>query len=131
VAAEREALHTGSFGEQVYGFAQAVRVDGLVHVAGQTAMADDGSILGEGDMATQMHEAYNAIERVLQTFGASCRDIVDETLFVTDYMAAATVALEVRQAVFGERFDVASTLVEVGSLGLPGMLIEIKCTAQI
>jgi len=124
-------LHTESFGEQVYGFAQAVRVGGLIHVAGQTAMTDEGTILGEGDMANQMREAYNAIDRVLSTFGASCHDVVDETLFVTDYLAAASVAREVREAVYGARFDVASTLVEVGSLGLPGMLIEIKCTAQI
>ena len=129
--AEREVLHTESFGEQLYGFAQAVRVGGLIHVSGQTAMSDEGTILGEGDMATQMREAYNAIDRVLATFGASCHDVVDETLFVTDYLAAATVAREVRQAVYGARFDVASTLLEVGSLGLPGMLIEIKCTAQI
>jgi len=131
VVAEREVLHTESFGEQIYGFAQAVRVGGLIHVSGQTAMSDEGTILGEGDMATQMREAYNAIDRVLVTFGATCHDVVDETLFVTDYLAAAAVAREVREAVYGARFDVASTLVEVASLGLPGMLIEIKCTAQI
>jgi enamine deaminase RidA (YjgF/YER057c/UK114 family) len=126
---EREAVHVDSFGEQVYGFAQAVRAGNVIHVAGQTAMNADGSIVGGDDMAAQMRAAYQAIEEALAPLGARLSDIVDETLFVTDYMAAATVAREVRGAVYGDRFDVASTLVEVATLG-PGMLIEIKCTAQ-
>jgi enamine deaminase RidA (YjgF/YER057c/UK114 family) len=125
----KEPVYFGSFGEEVYGFAQAVRSGGLIHVAGQTAMADDGTIVG-GDMASQMRAAYAGVERALAALGAGLADVVDETLFVTDYMAAATVAREVRTEVFGGDLGVASTLVEVASLGLPGMLIEIKCTAQ-
>ena len=66
---------------------------------------------------------------MLAKFGATPADIVDETLFVTDIMAAATVALEVRGEVYGPDFDVASTLVQIAALGTPDLMIEIKCTA--
>jgi enamine deaminase RidA (YjgF/YER057c/UK114 family) len=128
VAVDREPTYFGSFGEQVYGFAQAVRAGDTIYVAGQTAMSDDGSV--EGDMAHQMAKAYEGVARALAPFGATLADVVDETLFVTDYMAAATVARDVRATVYGNTFPVASTLCAVASLGLPDLLIEIKCVAH-
>ena len=91
----KETVKLGNFTEQAYGFSQAVKVGDTVYVAGQTAFGEEG-IVGVGDMATQMREAYAAIGRVLARFGAGYSNVVDETLFVTDTMAAATVALEVR-----------------------------------
>jgi 2-iminobutanoate/2-iminopropanoate deaminase len=128
--AAKETVKFGNFMEQVYGFSQAVRVGDTIHVAGQTAFGDEG-IVGVGDMAAQMREAYAAIGRVLARFGATYADIVDETLYVTDPMAAATVALEVRGEVYGPDFEVASSLIGVQALGAPELMIEIKCTAQL
>ncbi len=64
-------------------------------------------------------------------FGAEPSDVVDETLFVTDVMAAATCAKEVRGEVYGEAFAVASTLIGVAALGSPDLMIEIKCVAHV
>ena len=127
----RENHQFGNFMEEVYGFAQAVRVDDTVYVAGQTAFMDDGTIAGEGDMAAQMRQAYANIARALAGVGATMADVVDETLFVTDINAAATVALEVRSEVFGGSPKLASTLCQVAALGAPQLLIEIKCTARV
>jgi enamine deaminase RidA (YjgF/YER057c/UK114 family) len=127
---EKEPTHYGNFMEDMYGFAQAVRVGDTVYVSGQTAFNDDFTIAGGDDMAGQMRAAYANIARVLEPYGAGIENIVDETLFVTDYMAAAGVALEVRKEVYGGSFDVCSTLCEVSALG-PGLLIEIKCTARL
>jgi enamine deaminase RidA (YjgF/YER057c/UK114 family) len=126
----KETVKFANFMEQAYGFSQAVKVGGTIHVAGQTAFGDDG-IVGVGDMAAQMREAYAAIGRVLAHFGATHADVVDETLYVTDTTAAAMASLEVRGEVYGPDFEVASSLIGVQALGAPELMIEIKCTAQL
>ena len=130
MGAKKEVVKFGNFMEEVYGFSQAVKVGDTIHVAGQTAFMADGSIDGPGDMATQMRRAYANIAEVLAKLGATMDDVVEETLFVTDYMAAATVARDVRKEVYGEAFEVASNLIHIAGLGTPEMLIEIACVAK-
>ena len=129
--ATKEPCYFGNFMEEVYGFAEAVKVGDTIYVSGQTAFMDDGSIDAVGDMAAQMTRAYAGIERALERFGASLADVVDETLFVTDMNAAVGVAGEVRHRVYDGRFELASTLCQVQALGAPELLIEIKCTARV
>ena len=129
--ADKEVRNFGNFMEDAYGFAQAVKVGDTVYVSGQTAFRDDGTVAGVGDMETQMREAYANIARVLDMFGTDMDHVVDETLFVTDVMAAAMVAHQVRKDVYGGRFEVASTLCQIQALGAPELMIEIKCTARV
>jgi 2-iminobutanoate/2-iminopropanoate deaminase len=131
MSSTRQSHQFGNFMEDVYGFAQSVKVGDTVFVSGQTAFLDDGSIDGEGDMTTQMRRAYANIARALAGVGATMDDVVDETLFVTDIDAASGVAHEVRKEAYGGRLEVASTLCQVAALGAPQLLIEIKCTAKV
>jgi enamine deaminase RidA (YjgF/YER057c/UK114 family) len=127
---EREVRRFGTDAEEMYGFAQAVRVGDTIHVSGQTASSADGGTEPPGDMHQQMRAAYARIERLLATYGADMGHVVDETLFVTDMNAAIPAAVEIRREVYGGRFDVASTLLEVRRLGGEDLLVEIKCTAH-
>jgi len=129
--AAREARSFGNAMEEAYGFSQAVQVGDTIYVAGQTAMGDDFAVVGGNDMATQMRAAYASVARVLTLFGAGMSDVVDEVLFVTDVMAAAMCAKSVRGEVYGDAFEVASTLIGVAALGSPDLLIEIKCVAHV
>ena len=52
--ATKEPCYFGNFMEEVYGFAEAVKVGDTIYVSGQTAFMDDGSIDGVGDMAAEM-----------------------------------------------------------------------------
>ena len=131
MSATRKAVHFGDFMEDVYGFAQAVQSGDTIYVAGQTAFAADGTIGGGADMAGQMRAAYVNVARVLEQFGATMRDVVDETLFAVDGLTAGMVAKDVRREFYGDDFAVASTLCEVRALGTPELLIEIKCIARI
>ena len=131
MAVTKEPFQTGSWAEQAWGFAQAVKVGDTIYVSGQTAFMDDGSIDGVGDMAVQMTRAYAGIAGVLESFGATMANVVEETLFVTDMMAAATVGHDVRDQAYGGRFDLASTLVQVQALGAPELMVEIKCLARV
>jgi len=109
-----------------YGFAQAVKVGGTIYVSGQTASGDETM----GDMEAQMRSAYLKIARALEYFGATLENVVDETLFVADYLAAAMVAGKVRHEVYGGTPRVASTLIPVAPFA-GEMLIEIKCIAHV
>ena len=109
-----------------YGFAQAVKVGNAIYLSGQTASGDEPM----GDMEAQMRSAYAKIASALEQFGATLDNVVDEILFVADYMAAAMVAGTVRHEVYGGTPQVASTLIPVAPFA-GDMLIEIKCTADV
>jgi len=110
-----------------YGFAQAVKIGNAIYVSGQTASGDEPM----GDMEAQMRSAYGKIAQALEQFGATLDNVVDETLFVADYMAAAMVAGRVRHDAYGGTPQVASTLIPVAPFGSGEMLIEIKCIAHV
>lgn len=131
MAVDKQIRNLGWFGEQAYGFAQAVKVGDTVYVSGQTAFLPEGGIAGVGDMEVQMRQAYVGVAQLLQAYGADMSNVVDETLYVTDMAAAASVARKVRGEAYGEVFDVASSLIGVQALGAPDLMIEIKCTARL
>jgi len=131
MAVDKQIRNLGWFGEQAYGFAQAVKVGDTVYVSGQTAFLPEGGIAGVGDMEAQMRQAYVGVAQLLQAYGADMSNVVDETLYVTDMAAAASVARKVRGEAYGEVFDVASSLIGVQALGAPDLMIEIKCTARL
>ena len=128
--AARETHTFGNFMEEAWGFAEGVKVGDTVYVSGQTGY-DENFQIAVGDMDAQMRQAYATIAVVLDRLGASMADVVDETLFVTDVMAAATCGLSVRTEAYGGPPWVASTLVEVQALGSPDMMVEIKCQARV
>lgn len=131
MAVDKQIRNLGWFGEQAYGFAQAVKVGDTVYVSGQTAFLPESGIAGVGDMEVQMRQAYVGVAQLLQAYGADMSNVVDETLYVTDMAAAASVARKVRGEAYGEVFDVASSLIGVQALGAPDLMIEIKCTARL
>ena len=131
MAVDKQIRNLGWFGEEAYGFAQAVKVGDTVYVSGQTAFLPEGGIAGVGDMEAQMRQAYVGVAQLLQAYGADMSNVVDETLYVTDMAAAASVARKVRGEAYGEGFDVASSPIGVQALGAPDLMIEIKCTARL
>lgn len=118
--------------ERSYGFAQAVGVGDTVYVSGQVGSDGDER---PADMESQMRIAYRRIGRILADAGASMADVVDETVFVTDFAAAGAVAHRVRGEAYGAEPAVASTLLGVSAIGNPKaavrLLVEIKCTAVL
>jgi enamine deaminase RidA (YjgF/YER057c/UK114 family) len=126
----KEVRRTGSAGEAIYGFAQAVRSGDTVYISGQTASTDNDTT-ELGDVRDQMIAAYAKITELLGSYGGDMRNVVDETLFVTDMRAAIPAAVEVRRSVYGPDFEVASTLIGVQALGHPDLMVEIKCIARL
>jgi 2-iminobutanoate/2-iminopropanoate deaminase len=117
--------------EKEYGYSQAVKVGDTIYVSGQVSHDDSGNIVGPGDMEAQMRQAYANIRKVLAQYGATMDNIVDDTLFVTDMNAAFAAAVKCRQDVFFGAPVVASTIVQIQRLGIPEVMIEIKCVAKV
>ena len=105
------------------------RVGNTVYVAGQLALDKDGNLVGPNDIRAQTRRIFENMRRVLETGGASLRDVVKITVFVTDIRYREPYG-EVRSEFFGGN-PPASTLVQISSLAIPGALIEIEAVAVI
>ncbi|MGR8921258.1 MAG: RidA family protein [Gammaproteobacteria bacterium] len=112
-------------------YVQASRVGDTLYLSGQIAHDDAGDIVGVGDMAAQMRQAYLNVARLLAEYGATMDNIVDEMTFVTDMQAALACATEVRTEAYGGNAQVTSTLIGVACLAFPELLVEIRCTARL
>ena len=114
-----------------YPYVQASKVGDMLFLSGQIAHDDNGELVGIGDMAAQMRQAYRNIARLLDEYNATFDNIIDEMTFVTDMEEALKCATEVRRDVYGGDAVVTSTLLGVDCLAFPELLIEIKCIAKL
>ena len=110
-------------------FAQGIRIGDTIYVAGQVAQAPDGSVVGAGDMEAQARQVFVNIEAVLSLGGASLRDIVKITTYVTDMSRYGGYA-RVRKELFPAA-DLVSATVASPVLVRPEFLIEIEATAVL
>jgi enamine deaminase RidA (YjgF/YER057c/UK114 family) len=106
-------------------YSSAVRVDDTIYVAGTLGIGEDGTI--PDGVAEQMTLVYRTIDQVLQHFGSSLDDVVEQHVFVTD-LEAAMQAMHVRKTAYARGNFPTSTMVEVSKLGL-GAKVEISVTA--
>ncbi len=129
--ANREVVRFGPFGGFI---ANGVKTGDVIHLSGQVSMDGQGQVVGAGDVVAQFRQAYANIAEVLEKFGASMADIVDETVFVTDVaevMANLGGYGKVRAEAYGGEPQVTQTMVQVAALADPALLCEIKCVAHM
>jgi len=96
-------------------------------VSGQAALDEHGSIVGVGDFDAQAEQTFQNLARVLEAGGSSLDRVVKVTIFLTD-MANFPKIVELRKRWFTAPYP-ADTIVEVGSLALPELVIEIEAIA--
>jgi len=125
----RQNIAGNSPWEPIVGYSRAVRVGALVFVAGTTATADDGIVVGAGDPYAQTVQALRNVERALEQAGARLEHVVRTRMFVTDISRQEGVA-----RAHGEFFRAirpVATMVEVARLIDPAMLVEIEVDAVV
>ena len=114
------------------GFSQAWKVDdarSVVFVSGQASISADGEVVGEDDFEAQVRQTFENLRTVLGQAGASFDDIVKVGVYVTDISRLRDYGRIKAEFISGPQ--PASTAVEVSSLALPGMMIEVEAIAVV
>lgn len=114
------------------GFSHIAVAEGskVVHFAGQVALAQDFSIVGGDDLGEQTKAAMLNLKVAMDVAGVDWGDIVRRTIYTlhpTEY-DMITAAID---DVTGGAEHPAQTIVGITGLALPGLLIEIECTAVL
>ena len=101
----------------------------IVCCSGAVALAEDGSVVGEGDIVAQTRQTLENLRLALEAAGATFDDVVKINSYVTDFGLFPQIA-PVRAEYLTEPFP-ASTTVEVSALILPELMIEIEAIAIV
>jgi enamine deaminase RidA (YjgF/YER057c/UK114 family) len=114
------------------GFSHVAIAEGtrIAHLAGQVALDREFGVVGGDDLGEQTKAAMRNVEVALTAAGASWDDVVRRTIYTlhpTEY-EAITAAID---GVTGGADHPAQTIVGVTGLAVPGLLIEIECTAVV
>ena len=126
---QKKVFRSGPYAELI---AQAVQVSDIIYLSGQVGVDERGS--APDDIVAQTVLAYQNVKAVLAEFGATLDNVVEETVFVTDMaetMSQVQEIFDARASAYGQRPEVAQTLVGVSALVDPAFKIEIKCTAHV
>lgn len=102
----------------------------VVHFAGQVALDQEFGIVGGDDLFEQTKAAMRNVEVALEAAGAGWGDVVRRTIYTLHPTEFETIARAISE-ITGEAEEPAQTIVGVTGLALPGLLIEIECTASI
>jgi enamine deaminase RidA (YjgF/YER057c/UK114 family) len=100
----------------------------VVHLAGQVALDPQFGIVGGEDLGEQTKAAMRNVELALRAAGVGWDDVVRRTIYTlhpTEY-EVITAAID---EVTGGAEHPAQTIVGVTGLAVPGLLIEVECTA--
>ena len=106
---------------------QGFRVGDLLFISGQAAIDERGQVVGAGDFDAQAEQTFSNLRRVLEAGGSSLDRVVKVTIFLTD-MANFPKVVDLRGKWFSHPYP-ADTIVEVTSLALPELEIEIEAIA--
>ncbi|MDE0799459.1 MAG: RidA family protein [Rhodospirillaceae bacterium] len=66
-------------------FSQGVKAGPLVFTAGQAALDENGKLVGVNDIRAQTEQTLKNIRGVLESLGASMKDVVKVTIWLKDY----------------------------------------------
>jgi len=122
---------TRLFAGAPYAYAATAAGTGLVFTAGACPLDDQGRVVAPGDIAAQMRQALGNLRVALEECGATVRDVLKTTVYVSSARREdLVVAWNEVAGVFGDH-DPPSTLLGVTVLGYPEQLVEIEATAFV
>ena len=114
--------------ETAYGYTHAVKIGSVIKISGAVSMDDEGNPTAVGDMAQQMKNCYADLEKILDHFGCTFDDVVEENVFTTN-MPLFLENAGYRNSIYTSGFPTGSWL-GVRELALPELMIEIELEAH-
>ena len=102
----------------------------VVHLAGQVALDREFGIVGGDDLGEQTTAAMRNVELALTAAGASWDDVVRRTIYTLHPTEYETITAAIDDVTGGADHP-AQTIVGITGLAVPGLLIEIECTAVV
>jgi len=127
---ERTAVETTAVASPAGHYSHGIIISGrLLFVAGQTALDENGELVGPGDAAAQTRQVLTNLQRVIEAAGGRMADVARTTVYLT--------SLEDRALVAGVRAEFfpppppANTLLVVSSLARPEFLVEIDAIVPL
>lgn len=132
----RIIVNPSSAPQPIGAYSQSMRVKAgeLVFVAGQVSIDNDGSLVGEDDIASQTRQVFENIGGVLAGVGASFSNVVEFTTYVVGrenvrpYIEART---EILPATFPDKDYPPNTLLVVSGLAREEFLLEVSAVAAL
>jgi len=100
------------------------------YVVGQVAFDSTGKVVGVGDFQAQANQVFANLGRALASVGASFKDVVKTTTFLTDLQNLAALR-ETRARYFDVKHPPANTLIPVMTLARPDLLLEIEAVVDL
>jgi enamine deaminase RidA (YjgF/YER057c/UK114 family) len=103
--------------------------DKVVHFAGQVGLAQDFSLVAE-DLYGQTVGAMRNLKVAMDAAGVGWDDIVRRTIYTTQPTEYEVITRGIDEVTGGADHP-AQTIVGITGLAVPGLLIEIECTAVL
>ena len=115
-----------------FGYSQVVDAPAgrIVYLSGQIPFDAEGELVGEGDFEAQTHQVFRNLSAGLEAAGAGWSDVVKLTYYVVDVSRAASMRA-IRDEYIDTEHPPASTLVQIGALFRPDVLIEVEAVAVV
>ncbi len=110
-------------------FAPGVQVGELLFISGQVAQDSEGNLVGPGDCEAQTRHIMSRIQTIAEAAGATMRDVVKTTTFLTD-VAGYPAFSRVRAETFPNSPPASSTVIVAG-LVRPEFLVEVEAIVHI
>lgn len=112
-----------------YRISLGYRVGDLLFLSGQAAISRKGELVGVGDFDAQAQQTFENLRFVLESAGSGLEHIVKVTIYLTS-MGNFPKIVDLRERWFTPPYP-ADTIVEVRSLALPELEIEIDAIAVV
>ena len=116
-------------GEREFGFAQAIKTGETIYVSGQLSHDDKGNFVGPDDFDTQIKQTFANLDKVLDHFGVTRNQVVQNTVFVVNLRKYNNAVAAAHLKYFGNHRP-TSTTVGAEALFFSGQLIEINVTIR-
>ena len=127
MSSKRQNISSGSKFEEAFGYSRAVKVGDTVYISGTIGMDYAAGVLPETATA-QLHQIIKNFELPLKEAGATIKDIVQITTYVTAPEVFQEVGPELGKVFGGIRPTNAAVVL---AFPVPGVLVEIAAIAVV